>query len=591
MPSLEYTPSSSLTQSTHKKWWKESSVYQVYPASFCDSNGDGVGDIQGIISKLDHIKNLGADIVWLNPVFASPQVDMGYDISDYYAIYPPYGTLKDLDQLAAEIHARGMKLVLDLVVNHTSDQHKWFQASRASADNEYRDWYIWKKPVFRDGERHPPNNWRSYFGGSAWTYDEQTGEYYLHLFAREQPDLNWENPRVRKAVHEIVRYWLEHGADGFRMDVINFISKDQSFPDAPFTNPASPWQSGKEFYAAGPRLHEYLQEIGKILKEYDAFSVGEMLDVEDPAEILKAVGHDRDEINMAFHFELVNLDHGATDKFGHRDWGLGELKAIVSKWQQFMHDNNGWNALYLENHDQGRSVSRFASDKSEFRELSAKMLATLLATQSGTVFIYQGQELGMPNVPQDWPFENYRDIETLNHWKELTSAHPEDTNLHQRALAEYRLKSRDNSRTPMLWDDSPNAGFSTAEPWIPVHEDYATLNAALQVKDPASVYSYWSAVLDVRKKYADVLVYGSFRLVDAENSDVFAFVRSSAATPQQALIVLNFGPHAVSWTLPKNVLSGAGHVILSNYHARIGTKLIESASVSLGGFEALICLN
>ncbi|KAL2824708.1 glycoside hydrolase superfamily [Aspergillus pseudoustus] len=427
--------------------------------------------------------------------------------------------------------------------------------------------------------------------GSAWTYDEQTGEYYLHLFAREQPDLNWENPRVRAAVHEIVRYWLEHGADGFRMDVINFISKDQSFPDAPFTNLDSPWQSGKEFYAAGPRLHEYLAGIGKILKEYDAFSVGEMLDVEDPAEILKAVGHDREEINMAFHFEIVNLDHGATDKFGPREWGLGEIKAIVTKWQQFMHDNNGWNALYLENHDQGRSVSRFGSDRPEFRELSAKMLATLLGTQSGTVFIYQGQELGMPNVPPDWPFENYRDIETLNHWKELTSSHPEDTDLHQRALAEYRLKSRDNSRTPMQWDDSPNAGFSTAEPWIPLHRDYATLNAALQAKDPASVYSYWSAIFNLRKQYADILVYGSFRLIDAQNPTVFAFVRSGAVTSQQALVVLNFGPHAVSWTLPKNVLLGAGHVILSNCPARIGTKLIEPASVSLGAFEALICLN
>ncbi|KAE8331405.1 glycoside hydrolase superfamily [Aspergillus sergii] len=591
MPLLESIPPSPPAPSALKKWWKESSVYQVYPASFCDSNGDGIGDIQGIISKLDHIKNLGADIVWLNPVFASPQVDMGYDISDYYAIYPPYGTLQDLDQLTAEVHARGMKLILDLVVNHTSDQHKWFQASRASTDNEYRDWYIWRKPVFRDGERHPPNNWRSYFGGSAWTYDEETGEYYLHLFAREQPDLNWENPRVREAVHKIVRHWLDHGADGFRMDVINFISKDQSFPDAAFTNPDSPWQSGKEFYAAGPRLHEYLQGIGKILKEYDAFSVGEMLDVEDPTEILKAVGHDRDEINMAFHFEIVNLDHGPTDKFGHREWKLCEFKAIVSKWQQFMHHNNGWNALYLENHDQGRSVSRFASDKPEFRELSAKMLATLLGTQSGTVFIYQGQELGMPNVPQDWPLENYRDIETLNHWKGLTSSHPEDTGIHQRALVEYRLKSRDNSRTPMQWDDSPNAGFSTAEPWIPVHGDYATLNAALQAEDPASVYSYWSMMLGLRKQYADILVYGSFRLVDAENPNVFAFVRSGSATSQKALVLLNFGPHVVRWTLPPKVLSEAAYVTLSNYPARIGTKLTESAPVSLGAFEALLCLS
>ncbi|KAL2827988.1 glycoside hydrolase superfamily [Aspergillus cavernicola] len=592
MPSLEYTQAETPLPDNLKKWWKESCVYQVYPSSFCDSNGDGIGDIQGIISKLDYIKNLGSDIIWLNPIFSSPQVDMGYDISDYYGIHPPYGTLQDLDELAAGIHSRGMKLVLDLVVNHTSDQHRWFQESRSSVINAYRDWYIWRKPVFRDGERHPPNNWRSYFGGSAWTYDEGTGEYYLHLFASEQPDLNWENPQVPAAVHDIVRYWLDHGADGFRMDVINFISKDQTFPDAPITNPGSPWQTGKQFYACGPRLHEYLQGIGKILKEYDAFSVGEMLDVDDAAEILKAVGHDREEVNMAFHFEIVNMDHGPTDKFAQRKWDLGELKSIVSKWQHFMHDNHGWNAIYLENHDQGRSVSRFASDQPEHRELSAKLLATLLGCQSGTLFVYQGQELGMPNVPQDWPLDNYRDIETLNHWKELTSSNPEKTSLHQSALTEYRLKSRDNSRTPMQWDDSLNAGFSTAKPWIPVHKDYATLNAAAQVKDPGSVYWYWSKILEFRKLYSDTLVYGSFALVEAENRDVFAFVRSPSARsqlPPQALIVLNFRPYEVSWTLPPKVISNPRHVVLSNYPERIGSKLTESGSISLGPMEALVC--
>ncbi|KAL2855737.1 glycoside hydrolase superfamily [Aspergillus pseudodeflectus] len=594
MPSLETTTvTDSQPQLDLKRWWKESSVYQVYPASFCDSNGDGIGDIQGIISKLDHIKRLGSDIVWLNPVFSSPQVDMGYDISDYYGIHPQYGTVTDVDELAAAVHDREMKLVLDLVVNHTSDQHPWFQESRLSASNAYRDWYIWKKPVFRDGERHPPNNWKSYFGGSAWTYDEPTGEYYLHLFASEQPDLNWENPQVPAAVHEIMRYWLDRGADGFRMDVINFISKDQDFPDAPIADPNSPWQSGKRYYACGPRLHEHLQEIGKILQEYNAFSVGEMLDVEDPAEILKAVGHDRQEINMAFHFEIVNMDHGATDKFGNRKWELQQLKSIVCKWQNFMHDNHGWNAIYLENHDQGRSVSRFASDHPEYRELSAKLLATLLGCQSGTLFVYQGQELGMPNVPQDWPLDNYRDIETLNHWKELTARHPDNPNLHEAALAEYRLKSRDNSRTPMQWDDSPNAGFSVGTPWIPVQSNYTTLNAAAQARDPGSVYWYWSRMLALRKEYLDTLVYGSFALVDPDNREVFAFVRapsSGSSCRLRALIVLNFRPDEVSWTVPPKAISSPGRVVLSNYPERAGTALEPLGSVVLRPMEAIVYL-
>ncbi|KAL2816230.1 glycoside hydrolase superfamily [Aspergillus cavernicola] len=577
-----------------KVWWKESTVYQVYPSSFRDSNGDGIGDIQGVISKLDYIKTLGADIVWLNPIFSSPQVDVGYDISDYYGIHPPYGTVADVDELAAGLHARGMKLVLDLVVNHTSDQHPWFQESRSSLTNSYRDWYIWKKPVYKDGQQQPPNNWKSYFGGSAWTYDEGTGEYYLHLFAREQPDLNWETPQVRTAVHEIMRYWLARGADGFRMDVINFISKDQRFPDAPITNSGSRWQSGKQFYACGPRLHEYLRDIGKILKEYDAFSVGEMPDVDDSVEVLRAVGHDREEPSMVFQFEIVGIDHGAEGKFAPRRWEMQELKRIVSKWQTYMIDNHGWNAIYLENHDQGRSVSRFASDRPEHLQLSAKMLATFLGCQCGTLFIYQGQELGMPNVPRDWPMDNYRDIETLNHWKEMTSLHPDDASLHRTTQGEYRLKSRDNSRTPMPWDESPNAGFSVAQPWIPVHGDHlATINAAAQVKDPSSAFWYWAKVLRLRKQYPEVFIYGSFALVSPEHEDVFAYTRTplSPSGREGALIVLNFRPYEVSWSVPpKLLLSNPGEIVLSNYPSRAGSQLNETTSISLGPLEALVWL-
>lgn len=315
-----------------RAWWKESSIYQIYPASFCDSNADGIGDLPGILSKLDYIKTLGIDIVWVCPIYKSPQVDMGYDISDYKDIHEPYGSLGDVDAIIRGCHQRGMKFLMDLVVNHTSDQHKWFQESRKSKDNEYRDWYIWKKPRFGDnGIRQPPNNWGAVWGGSAWQYDETTEEYYLHIFAPEQPDLNWENPSVREAVHDIMRFWLDKGVDGFRMDVINFISKVPGLPDAPKTREDQEYQSGAKYFACGPRLHEYLLEMGKILQEYNAFSVGEMPCVDDPKEILNAVAFDRGELNMIFHFEIVEIDIGSRGKFSPKPWQMSTLKSIVSK--------------------------------------------------------------------------------------------------------------------------------------------------------------------------------------------------------------------------------------------------------------------
>ncbi|KAJ5912191.1 CAZyme family GH13 [Penicillium subrubescens] len=580
----------SISTETPRAWWKESSVYQIYTPSFKDSNGDGIGDLRGVIDKLDYIQNLGVDIVWLNPVFKSPQVDMGYDISDYVDIHPPYGTAADVDELTEALHQRGMRLVMDLVVNHTSDQHPWFQESRSSPTNEYRDWYIWKKPKFgKDGQRQPPNNWVSYFGGSAWEYDAASGEYYLHLFAKEQPDLNWETPAVRAAVEKIMRYWLDKGIDGFRMDVINFISKDLDFPDAAITNPDSVWQNGAQYYACGPRLHEYLQDIGKILKEYDAFSVGEMPEVNDSDEILKAVGFDRGELSMIFHFELMGLDHGAGGKFTPREWKVSELKSIVSKWQTVMHENNGWNALYLENHDQPRTVSRFAVDHPQYRALSAKLLATFLGFQSGTVFIYQGQELGMANVPHDWTIDRYRDIETLNHWEELQLTKQDQSALHAATLAEYRSKSRDNARTPIQWDDSTNAGFSTGVPWIPVHEDYPAWNAAAQLAEQGSVYHYWARVLQLRKQYPDIFVYGSFELVSSDDSEIFAYARHSSAGT--ALVVLNFEPKEVSWTMPQNLFAGRGaEVVLSNY-SRGKISTVAGERITLAPLEAFVLLS
>lgn len=573
-----------------KAWWKESSVYQIYPSSFKDSTGNGIGDLRGVLSKADYIKNLGTDIVWLCPIFKSPQVDMGYDIADYYEIDERYGSVADVDELIQELHDRGMKLVMDLVVNHTSDQHEWFNQSRSSVDNPYRDWYIWKPPVIGDnGERQPPNNWAAAFGGSAWEYDEASGEYYLHLFAKEQPDLNWENPHVQDAVHKIVRHWLDKGVDGFRMDVINFISKDQRFPNAEVTNPNSPWQNGSKYYACGPRLHEYLQQIGSILKEYNAFSVGEMPEVNDCDEILKAVGFDRGELAMIFHFEIVDLDHGKEGKFTPGEWQMQEMKSIVAKWQNFMYENKGWNALYLENHDQPRTVTRFGSDLPEYRALSAKMLATFLGFQAGTPFVYQGQELGMANVPRNWGIDKYRDIETINHWHELLQKDSHDTQLQSAALAQYRLKSRDNARTPMQWDASAHAGFSTSEPWISIHDDYKTWNAAAQMNDKNSPYHYWSRVLGLRKAYTEIFVYGSFELICPEHPDVFVYARQGSTG--RAVIVLNFRPKKVCWTVPENVAQAAatGTTVLSNYNLDEPRSL--EADMVLRPLEALVWLS
>ncbi|PGH01631.1 hypothetical protein AJ79_07879 [Helicocarpus griseus UAMH5409] len=596
-----------------RAWWKESSVYQIYPASFKDSNGDGIGDIPGIISELDYIKNLGVDIVWLSPILQSPQVDMGYDISNYYEIHPPYGTLRDVDALIEGLHARGLKYVMDLVTNHTSDQHEWFKQAISSPQNPYRNWYIWKKPKYdADGTPQPPNNWRSHFGGSAWTLDPQSNEYYLHLYAKEQPDLNWDNPDVRAEVHRIVRHWLDKGVDGFRIDVINFISKDPAFPDAPITDPSQKWQDGSKYYACGPKLHDYLRELGSILKEYDAFSVGEMPCVSDPAEILKAVGFDRGELSMVFHFEIMDIDHPPNaDKYLPYPFTLPTLKRLVSKWQTFMHDNSGWNALYIENHDQGRSISRLTLPHNNtttprtitphHRTLAGQMLATFLALQSGTPFIYQGQELGMINVSPHWTIHDFRDIEILNHWQELCERYPNDNNVVQeRALREYRLKSRDNARTPMQWDASePWAGFimpATAatnesgggvKPWIGIHEDYKEWNAARQVGDEKSVYGYWKRVLGVRKAWGDIFVYGDYGLVDGGDERVFVYkreIRGGDGDGQGvrggiAVVVLNFWEGEVEWVVPgdeddngmgeavRRVLEG-GKVVLGNYEGQ-----------------------
>ncbi|KAK9372331.1 glycoside hydrolase superfamily [Lipomyces chichibuensis] len=550
------------TDNVHRMWWKEASVYHIYPASFKDSNGDGIGDIPGIVSKLDYIKSLGVDILWICPCYKSPKVDMGYDVSGYRDIDEQYGTMNDIEQLLEGLHSRGMKLVIDMVANHTSDQHDWFKSALASKDSPYRDYYIWKKPkIGENGENLPPNNWLSLFSGSVWKYDEKSDEFYFHLYATAQPDLNWENPKVRQEIYEIMRFWIIKGVDGFRMDAINFISKDPAFPDAPITVPSSQYQPAAMYYSMGPRLHDYVAELGKFLKEHNAFSVGEMAYLYDPAEVIKIVNFDRNELNMVFQFELIDIDRGPFHKYCPKKWTPREFKDIVNKWQVFMQENDGWNALFLENHDWGRSVSRFLSDKNELRKVGAKMLATFIGLQSGTLFLYQGEVLGLANMPKSWPIERYKDLETINYYKQLVHDKVSQETL-DTAMGEIQRKARDHARLPFEWDSSDFAGFSSVQPWMDVNEDYKEWNAAVQVDDPSSVFSYWRSILDLRRTYKDVLVYGKFELVDATNEKICAYRRVFGC--EAALVVTSFSDSAVTWIIPHELL-GPGKIVLSNY--------------------------
>ncbi|KAF2792114.1 glycoside hydrolase family 13 protein [Melanomma pulvis-pyrius CBS 109.77] len=569
-----------------RAWWKEASVYQIYPASFYDSNGDGFGDINGIVEKLDYLLLLGVDVVWLCPVYESPQADMGYDISNYRAIDPRYGTMDDIDTLLSGLHQRNMKLVMDLVVNHTSDMHDWFKESRSSLDNPKRDWYIWAKPRFdASGARLSPNNWASIFGGSAWSYDELTGEYYLHLFCPEQPDLNWENPAVVREVEGIMRFWLAKGVDGFRMDVINLISKVPGFPDAPITVEGQEFQPAYMHYACGPRLHEHLRALRRILDEYDAFAVGEMPWVKNEGQVLDVVRATRKELNMIFQFDIVDIDNGPSGKFARHEWGLLELKRIVEKWQTLMFQRGGWNALFLENHDQPRSVSRFASDDPRYRAYAAKMLATFIALQSGTLFIYQGQELGMANIPKDWDIKEYKDVETQNMWRSAMGELVKDENKKREYLRQVQLKARDNGRTPVQWTSNAQAGFTSSTPWMRVNDDYPTWNAEAQVTQSDSVFVYWQNLLKLRRLNADIFVYGSFELVDRDHGDVFCYRRAHGEGC--SVVVLNFSVGTVDWTIPKalvGLLAYRGPLV----HNYTDARRVNDGTLSLRPFEALV---
>lgn len=502
-----------------RTWWKESIIYQIYPRSFKDSNGDGIGDLRGILSKLDYLKKLGIDIIWLSPIYQSPNDDNGYDISDYYNVMDEFGTMADFDELLDGIHQRGMKLLMDLVVNHTSDEHFWFQESRKSEDNPYRDYYYWKK--------EKPNNWQSFFGGEAWEYDELSNAYYLHLFTKKQPDLNWENPKVRAEVYKLMRFWLDKGVDGFRMDVIPLISKRLDFPNADFSNFNKVIE---EVYANGPRLHEFLQEMNQeVMAHYDVMTVGEAPGV--PKELANLyVGEDRKELNMIFHFGHMFIDHGPGGKFDIIDVKLNEFKSVFSEWHEAMGER-GWVSIYLDNHDFPRMVSRFGED-GDYRELSAKLLATLIFSLRGTTGIYQGSEIGMTNVAFD-SFEDYRDVETLNAYRD----HLENGKDLSALLKAVHKQGRDNVRTPIQWSGAPHAGFTSGIPWIKVNPNYKDINVEESLADENSIFYYYQRMIKLRKEHL-TLVYGDYELLDGNSEHIYAYRRWDEKGTY--LILLNF---------------------------------------------------
>lgn len=530
---------------TDQKWWKNAIIYQIYPASFKDSNGDGIGDLPGILSELDYIAGLGVDAIWICPMYDSPQYDMGYDVSDYQKVYPPYGTVEDMQSIIDACHARGMRIILDLVVNHTSWDHQWFKESRASKSNPKRDWYIWRPAKYdANGKRRPPNNWRSIFGGPAWEWDEATQEYYLHLFCVEQPDLNWENEQVRQTVYtDVMEFWLEKGVDGFRVDTVNMYSKDPAYPDAPVLAPESDTQVAFSLFCNGPRIHEYLKEMNEVLEKYDAMTVGELGQTPTMEGVLAYVSAAQKQLNMVFSFDVVDLGMGKDYKFltGKRNWALPELKTAIQRTQNILNGTDGWTTVFMENHDQGRSVSRFGCDRTpELRDASAKMLAIFQCTLSGTQFLYQGQEIGMVNAPEEWGVEEYKDCDSTNYYhmvKEMSNGDP--SKLKEALLAMQHL-ARDHSRLPMQWSAEPNAGFSaaTAKPWMRAHDNHTEVNVQAQNDNSSSVLSFWKSMMRLRKEYADVLVFGTFEVLDEQNGEVFSYIKKSAE--RSVLVALNF---------------------------------------------------
>jgi oligo-1,6-glucosidase len=529
-------------------WWKEAVVYQIYPRSFMDSNGDGIGDLQGIISRLDYLKKLGIDVIWMSPVYQSPNDDNGYDISDYRAIMEEFGTMEDFDELLDRAHEKGLKIVMDLVVNHTSDEHRWFVESRKGKGNSYGDYYIW-----RDGKEDgsAPNNWGACFGGSAWKFDEERGQYYLHLFSEKQPDLNWDNPAVRREVFDMMNWWCRKGIDGFRMDVISMISKTKDMPDGKLKGLYGDYSP---YCVHGPKVHEYLQEMNReVLSKYDLMTVGETAGV-TPSQACLYAGNDTHELNMVFQFEHVDV-HGKYGKWNSVRMPLTKLKEILSRWQREL-AGKAWNSLFWDNHDQPRAVSRFGNDDPKWRVLSAKMLATCLHMMQGTPYIYQGEELGMTNYPFHGP-EDFHDIESIHAYEEWCRS---GIVSHEEFWPCITKVSRDNARTPMQWDDSEQAGFTKGTPWMPVNPNYREINAQAALKDPDSVFYYYQKLISLRKRYP-VIVHGEYKLLLADSEELFVYER--ALGNKKLLVVCSFADKETRFEMPEDF--AGGECLISNY--------------------------
>ncbi|MBU9712877.1 alpha,alpha-phosphotrehalase [Evansella tamaricis] len=532
-----------------EEWWRKAVVYQIYPKSFNDTTGTGSGDLQGIINRLDYLKTLGIDVIWLTPIYSSPQRDNGYDIRDYYSVHEEYGTMEDFDRLLEESHKRDIKVIMDIVVNHTSTEHPWFQEASKSKDNPYRDFYIWKDPV--DGEE--PTNWISKFGGSAWEFDDKTGQYYLHLFDVTQADLNWEKEEVRERVYEMMEFWFDKGVDGFRLDVINLISKDQNFPNDDGRVPPG---DGRKFYTDGPRIHEYMQEMNeKIFSKYHAVTVGEMSSTTID-HCIKYTNPDRNELSMIFTFHHLKVDYPNGEKWAIGAVDFQALKDILSKWQVEMYKGGGWNALFWCNHDQPRVVTRYGND-GKYHQESAKMLATLIHMMQGTPYIYQGEEFGMTDPKFD-SISQYRDVETFNYYEIMKKQGVSEKDI----MDIIKRKSRDNSRTPVQWDDTINAGFTTGTPWIDISDNYPTINAKSALNDKNSVFYHYQKLIKLRKKY-DIITYGDFELIYYNHKQLFTYIRRY--NNEVLLVVNNFYADEVSFEIPKAFINKEREVLLSNY--------------------------
>ena len=539
-----------------KTWWKEGIVYQIYPRSFNDSTGNGIGDIYGIIEKLDYIKSLGVNMIWICPIYSSPNDDNGYDISDYRKISDEFGGNKAFDILLKEMHKRDLKLIMDLVANHSSDEHKWFQESKKGENNPYHDYYIWKKGDFDV----PPNNWLSVFSGSAWQWDSNLNKYYLHLFTKKQPDLNWENPKVRDEIYDVLNFWFSKGVDGFRMDVISFISKRLNFPPAEEGAPLSDMM--ENIYANGPRIHEFLKEMNKkVLSKYDIVTVGEGPGVNLKTG-LKYVDENEKELDMVFHFDHLQIDFGPEGKFDPQTVDFIKFKKVFSDWDLYL-KNKGWNSIFLGNHDFSRIVSRFGNDK-KYRNQSAKLLATLLMTLRGTPYVYQGDEIGMTNIKYP-SIDYYDDIETRNAWKEAEEQ-GKDMDIFLKAV---HKQSRDNARTPLQWDNSRNAGFSSSKPWLDVNENYNKINVELQQDNSDSILNYYREIIRIRKNYS-TLIYGDFLDLEPSNEKLFIYKRWDKQ--KTFIIVLNFSNDKTQWDIYN---FDSMRLVISNYKKSAYTKSVD----------------